>query len=57
VLAFIATATTLILTVPTIQAVLGFASLGLIELGVVLAIGVVLLLIFELTKFAGRRTL
>jgi Ca2+-transporting ATPase len=57
VLAFIATATTLILTVPTIQAVLGFASLGLIELGVVLVIGVVLLLIFELTKFAGPRTL
>jgi Ca2+-transporting ATPase len=57
VLAFIAAATTLILTVPTIQAVLGFASLGLIELGVVLVIGVVLLMIFELTQFAGPRTL
>lgn len=50
VLLFIAGGSALILTVPAIQQVLGFAPLGLIELGTVAATGGILILLFQMTK-------
>ncbi|MGD9810128.1 MAG: cation transporting ATPase C-terminal domain-containing protein [Sphingobium sp.] len=56
VLAFIAIGSALILTSPAVQRILGFSSLGWIELGLVAATGSALLLLFELTKARPFRT-
>jgi len=54
VLAFVAVGSGLILTVPAIRGVLGFAALNLAELAIVALTGLLLLVVFEWTK--GKRT-